>query len=73
MVVLIGKTGKESLKRRVSEFKVDKLKIQMALQAKKILSKFDLADVRTVSSGAATFYAWVWSLILIDNLIKLSC
>lgn len=59
MVVLIGKTGKESLKRRVMEFKVKNLKPELAAEVKTMFSKFDLIEVRDGSSGAATFYIWV--------------
>ena len=59
MQILIGKTGKESLKRRVSEFQVEKLKIEVAVRAKMIFKQFDLPEVRDVSAGAATFYVWV--------------
>ena len=58
-VVLIGKTGKESLKRRVMEFKVNNLKLDLATSAKAIYSKYNLAEVRDGSSGAAAFYLWV--------------
>ena len=59
MVVLIGKTGKESLKRRISEFKVEKLNIEVAMRSKQVLSRFTLDEARDVSSGAGTFYVWV--------------
>lgn len=59
--IMIGKTGKDSLKRRVSEFKVEDLKIEVALKAKLIFQEYQLDDVRDVSAGAATFYVWVSS------------
>ncbi|KAK2168887.1 hypothetical protein LSH36_13g02125 [Paralvinella palmiformis] len=58
IVVQIGKTGKSSLKRRVSAFDVDCLPIAVAARVKEILSMLNLDDVRDVSSGAATFYVW---------------
>lgn len=62
--VLIGKTGKQSLKRRVSELKPDKLAINVAHSAKHILSRYNVNDVRDVSAGAATFFVWVCLLLL---------
>ena len=59
MVVLLGKTGKESLKRRVSEFVVEKLKIDVAMRAKAILSKYELSEVAVVSNAVASFFIWV--------------
>ena len=55
----MGKTGKESLKRRISEFKVEKLSIELAMKAKQVLCRFTLDEVRDVSAGAGTFYVWV--------------
>ena len=55
----MGKTGKESLKRRVGEFKVKKLNIEVAMKAKQVLGRFSLDEVRDVSAWAGTFYVWV--------------
>lgn len=57
----IGKTGKDGLKRRIGEFQVEKLakNIELAVKARRKLEEFSLAEVRDVSSGAATFYVWV--------------
>ncbi len=55
----IGKTGKLNIKKRVSEFNVDNIKIQLALQVKNIIREYDIKDVRAVSTGSATFFAWV--------------
>ena len=52
VVVLMGKTGKESLKRKIGEFKVEKLSIDVAMKAKQVLSRFTLDEVRDVSAGA---------------------
>jgi hypothetical protein len=57
--VLIGKTGKENLKRRVTDFQVNKLRIDIARKAKQLVRRFNVDDVRSVSAGAATFYVWV--------------
>ena len=59
-MVLIGKTGKESLKRRITtDFNVDRLKPEAAVKAKNKLSGFELDFIRDVSAGAGTFYVWV--------------
>lgn len=55
----MGKTGRESLKRRVMEFRVNELKYELAMEVKNILSQYSLSDARDVSAGAATFYLWV--------------
>lgn len=61
MQALVGKTGKEGLKRRCLEYDPQTLadKIETGEKAKKKLSAFELDDVRDVSAGAATFYLWV--------------
>ena len=63
VVVLIGKTGRDGLKRRVSEFAVESLQIEVAMRAKELLGLLDLNEVRAVSSGAATFYVWVGNIV----------
>lgn len=59
MQALIGKTGKMSLKRRIQELDVNKLKEQTVLRAKALLKDIKLEDVVIISAGAATFYTWV--------------
>ena len=59
MQALVGKTGKESLKRRCLELKSDSLAANVAKRGKSLLGKFELDDVRDISAGAATFYVWV--------------
>ena len=56
---MIGKTGKVSLKRRIKEFRVDLLSIELAVTAKCVYEKFSKTEVRDTSAGAATFYVWV--------------
>ncbi|XP_033109591.1 uncharacterized protein LOC117110867 [Anneissia japonica] len=58
MQALIGKTGKDGLKRRVMEFKLETSDTGIAERSKAILDEFDLETVRDVSAGAAVFYAW---------------
>ncbi|CAH1249741.1 CLCA2 [Branchiostoma lanceolatum] len=56
---LMGKTGKLGIKRMVAECDPDMIPREKAERAAKLLSEFDLAQVRDVSAGAATFYVWV--------------
>ncbi|XP_019614189.1 PREDICTED: epithelial chloride channel protein-like [Branchiostoma belcheri] len=56
---LMGKTGKQGIKRMVAECDPDMIPREKAERAAKLLSEFDLAQVRDVSAGAATFYVWV--------------
>ena len=58
-MIWIGKTGKESLKRRITEFDVGKLKVTVAQRARTKIRAFELDFIRDVSAGAATFYVWV--------------
>ncbi|XP_011437089.3 golgin subfamily A member 6-like protein 4 isoform X3 [Magallana gigas] len=60
---LVGKTGKESLKRRCIECKPEKIPVAPAKRAKALLEEFDLEEVRDVSAGAATFYVWASAMI----------
>ena len=59
MQALIGKTGKEGLKRRVLECDPNKIKVEAAARTKVLLQEFDLEEIRDVSAGAAVFFAWV--------------
>ena len=59
MQIWVGKTGKDGLKRRCLELDPGDIPVPVANHAKHLLSDFDLDDVRDVSAGAATFYAWV--------------
>lgn len=56
---LIGKTGKQSLKRRIQLLDVNKLKDETVKSAKDLLNDIKLEDVVIISAGAATFYSWV--------------
>lgn len=58
---LVGKTGKEGLKRRCLEYEPQTLvkSMETATKARKRMCEFELDDVRDVSAGAATFYLWV--------------
>ncbi|XP_013404051.1 trichohyalin [Lingula anatina] len=62
---LVGKTGKDGLKRRCLEYDPDKLanNMQIAKRAKELMKQHELDEVRDVSAGAATFYVWGLSMI----------
>ena len=60
MQALLGRTGKEGLKRQVTTLEPSKVNINTADYAERVyLSKSDLDSIRDVSAGAATFYVWV--------------
>lgn len=71
MQALVGKTGKEGLKRRCLECEPGKLNQEAAMRAKQLFLMFGLDDVRDVSAGAATFYVWVRSLWLARQIYQL--
>ncbi|XP_046327334.2 vicilin-like seed storage protein At2g18540 isoform X1 [Haliotis rufescens] len=60
---LVGKTGKESLKRQCVQTQAAKIPIAIAKRAKTLLDKFELDEVRDVSAGAATFYVWAITMV----------
>ncbi|CAC5398894.1 unnamed protein product [Mytilus coruscus] len=66
---LVGKTGKEGLKRRCIECKPDKINVTDAKRAQTLLEKYELDEIRDVSAGAATFY--VWSITMIEELMDI--
>ena len=59
--VLIGKTGKEALKRRVKICDVATISLKIARRVRQLLEKHDIDSVQEASQGCATFYAWVSS------------
>ncbi|KAI8508799.1 hypothetical protein Bbelb_138980 [Branchiostoma belcheri] len=69
---LMGKTGKQSLKRRIKKCQPAKLSPEVVADAKKLLQENDLTldSVRSVSNGAATFY--VWSMGMIEEVEQLT-
>ncbi|KAK3781008.1 hypothetical protein RRG08_046312 [Elysia crispata] len=60
---LVGKTGKESLKRRCLELDASTLQDTIARRAQKLLGKLELDEVRDISAGAATFFVWATAMI----------
>ena len=59
MQALVGKTGKEGLKRCCLQAEPSKINPTAAHRAGTLLSELDLEEVRDVSAGAATFFVWV--------------
>uniref|UniRef100_H2Z7K6 Dynein heavy chain coiled coil stalk domain-containing protein n=1 Tax=Ciona savignyi TaxID=51511 RepID=H2Z7K6_CIOSA len=61
---LLGKTGKDGLKRRISTFKETSVTLEIARRAKHLIGQEeDLESIRDVSAGAATFYLWVTGMV----------
>ncbi|KAL5261344.1 hypothetical protein ACHWQZ_G007143 [Mnemiopsis leidyi] len=58
LVVLMGKTGKDSLKRRVQSYEPDTMPWDVAEACQEILAGMDTGSVADVSAGAAAFYIW---------------
>ncbi|XP_052213451.1 uncharacterized protein LOC127832191 isoform X2 [Dreissena polymorpha] len=56
---LLGRTGKESLKRQIQEFQLETCPLEVAMGARDLLKEFSIEQVRLVSAGCATFYIWV--------------
>ena len=59
MQALVGKTGKEGLKRRCLECDASRINMAAAKRARQLLDRYELDEVRDVSAGAATFYVFV--------------
>ena len=56
---LIGRTGKENLKRRVGSCDPANIGLDAATKAERIIKADDLSSVSEASKGAAVFYVWV--------------
>ncbi|XP_032220339.2 trichohyalin [Nematostella vectensis] len=64
MQALLGKTGKEGLKRQVTTLDPLKVEMEQADYAdSSYLNELDLEIIRDISAGAATFYAWATNMI----------
>ena len=55
----MGRYGKDSLIREISLADTKKIDRNTAILARKYLSQYSFEEVRSVSSGAASFYLWV--------------
>ncbi|KAL8620042.1 hypothetical protein ACOMHN_015324 [Nucella lapillus] len=58
VLVIIGRTGRQALKRRREELDTNKVALDVALGSRNLLKDITLEQVRKVSVGAATFYVW---------------
>ena len=58
--VLIGKTGKKSLKRRIMKFNVKHVTIseESLGVARQLIKQTNPEDIKRISDGATVFYAW---------------
>ena len=59
MQALIGRTGKEGLKRRVQGCNPNDITLESAERTRILLIDYELEEIRDVSAGAAVFFAWV--------------
>jgi hypothetical protein len=57
--MVLGKTGHESLKRLIIEFKIETCPLEVAIGAGDFLPEYSIDQVREVSAGCATFFVWV--------------
>ncbi|KAK3090734.1 hypothetical protein FSP39_014158 [Pinctada imbricata] len=60
---ILGKTGKESIMRKIREFEPTACYLDVALAAKAFIEPYNLEQVRDNSAGAATFYVWAKGMI----------
>ncbi|CAH1258088.1 Hypp1961 [Branchiostoma lanceolatum] len=60
---LMGKTGREGLKRRVGLHNPADTRLETAMRAKRLLEDFNVGQIQDVSAGAATFFVWARGVI----------
>ncbi|XP_053394142.1 uncharacterized protein LOC123525111 isoform X3 [Mercenaria mercenaria] len=60
---LVGKTGRESLMRRISSFDPKDCSLAVAQTAKHMIENYSMSQIRDVSAGAATFFGWSLGMI----------
>lgn len=56
---LLGRLGKESIRRRCYELNPLTIPVDKAREAKNILRNYDLLRVSEISVGLAAFFSWV--------------
>ena len=56
---LLGRLGKDSVRRRCYELNPLKIAVDKAYEAKSILKNYDLLRVSEISIGLAAFFSWV--------------
>jgi hypothetical protein len=63
IVAWIGKTGKQSLKRRIKELDMSTIQSKTVKSIEPLLKGVDLDEIINQSKGVATFYAWLTGMI----------
>ncbi|XP_060563536.1 uncharacterized protein LOC132722929 [Ruditapes philippinarum] len=61
--MVLGKTGHESLKRLIIEFKIETCPLEVAIGAGDFLPEYSIDQIREVSAGCATFFVWVKAVV----------
>ena len=56
---LIGKSGRDALKRRIWERDLEEISLEDAETAHSLIDEFKQEDVEVISKAAAVFYSWV--------------
>ncbi|XP_063401444.1 uncharacterized protein LOC134685570 isoform X1 [Mytilus trossulus] len=60
---ILGKTGRESVMRKIQKFDPKDCFLAAAVQSKKVIADYTLEHIRDVSAGAATFFVWAKGMI----------
>ncbi|XP_069118302.1 lim and transglutaminase domain protein ltd-1-like isoform X2 [Argopecten irradians] len=60
---IIGRSAKLALKRRIGEFDINTLELEIALGAKKLLGTMELEDIRTIDHVLAVFMDYVMAVV----------
>ena len=69
-------TGDKGLNRKILDFNITQIHPDKVSKSNAILERYRLAEVQTVSAGAATFYVWVsccsyWLILATGAVIRL--
>ena len=59
MKILIGKTGRDSFKRKISNLNLNEIDPDLAKTAEMIYNQYTPHDIHIVSVGVELFYNWV--------------
>ncbi|CAF4399149.1 unnamed protein product, partial [Adineta steineri] len=75
---LLGRLGKDSVRRRCYELSPLHIVVDKAHEAKDILRNYDLIRVSEISIGLAAFYSWAVTMIeerekLLESQRKIEC
>ncbi|XP_067666272.1 uncharacterized protein [Haliotis asinina] len=63
IVKLMKTIGQGNVIRRVGQFDIVSVNSEQASSAHKLISKYDMADVKRNSQGAGTFYSWTGNVV----------